>query len=288
MAIQKELIEQEVPVLLTRETDIFVTLQGRVQMANEANANLFISLHRNSFPTHTETTNGVQNYIYLTAPEMTMRAAWLVLDEIVNVGVQSNWGVLRENFYVLRETKMPAMLLEMGFIIDPIDNILFDKHLYEYATAITKGAMKFFDLEYRENPKRPPENKITYIQNFINQKFNLDMPLSGYFDEDTRSYMISALQIALNRDYGCRLPVNGCLDNATMNAIPRMRKCQRGYLVIILQALLWLNGYDAGPLDGVLGTQTCIAYCTFIKDNGIKGSCMPDRFIFRELLTITS
>jgi len=288
LAVQNELKEQEVPVLLTRETDVFVSLQERVQMANEANADLFISLHRNSFPTHTPTTNGLQNYIYLTAPETTARAAQLVVDEIVEVGVQSNWGVLRENFYVLRMTKMSAMLLEMGFIIDPIDNALFDKHLYDYAAAITKGAMKFFGLEYREKPEPPPDNKITYIQNLINQKFNLDMPLSGYFDDVTRHYMISALQIALNRDFRCRLEITGYLNNATMNAIPRLRKCQRGYTVIILQALLWLNSYDAGPLDGVLGTHTCIAFCTFIKDNGIIGSCMPDRFVFKALINGSS
>ncbi|MCL2069286.1 MAG: N-acetylmuramoyl-L-alanine amidase [Oscillospiraceae bacterium] len=163
LLVQKELECQGVPVLMTRDTDVFVSLQDRAQIANDAKADLFISLHRNSYPTHTPNTNGVQNYIYLVTPEATQRAAQLVLDQVADVGVQSNWGVLRGDYYVLRRTAMSAMLLEMGFIIDPVDNMLFDEHIYEYAAAIAKGAMEHFCLKYREKPCCPGKSMGTAI-----------------------------------------------------------------------------------------------------------------------------
>ena len=159
LEVEKELRRNNIPVLMTRDSDVYVSLTDRVNMANEAGADLFVSLHRNSYIEHTPTTNGVENYIYLTAPaETTGLAAQLVLDSVVRVGVQSNRGVSRGNYYVLRRTVMPAMLLEMGFIIDERDNMLFDKHMEEYAAAIVRGIMRYFNLEYTQSPNcLPPE-----------------------------------------------------------------------------------------------------------------------------------
>jgi len=284
LQVQKELLCQGVPVLMTRDTDVFVSLQDRAAMANEAGADLFVSLHRNSFPRHTPNTNGVQNYIYLTAPESTERAAQLVLNQVVDVGVQSNWGVLRGDYYVLRRTAMPAMLLEMGFIIDAIDNILFDKHFYDYAAAIAKGVMEYFGLVYKERPERDPANTIEYVQNMVNNHFGLTIPLTGSFDESTRYGMIQALQMALNWDFGFQLEVNGRLDAATVAAIPNIQKNQQGNAILVLQALLWLNGYDAGPLDGKFRSHTFVGLCTFQKDNFIPARGIGDSHVIRKLL----
>ena len=142
LQVRDDLAARCVNVIMTRDTDVFVSLEDRVRIAGENCAGLFVSLHRNSYHRHTPNTNGVSNYIYLTAPEGTRQAAELVLERVAGVGVRSNWGVLRGDYYVLRNSDMPAMLLEMGFIIDPIDNFLFDIFFCEYAAAIAHGIIQ--------------------------------------------------------------------------------------------------------------------------------------------------
>ena len=126
-------------VIMTRTSDVFITLEERSAVSNRNNADLFISIHRNS-ATNTNA-NGVDNFIFTAAPNQTVWNAFNVLDEVVDVGVQNNRGVKRENFAVLRNTNAPAMLLEMGFITNTRDNQLFDQNLNAYATAITRGIL---------------------------------------------------------------------------------------------------------------------------------------------------
>ncbi|MCL2354039.1 MAG: LysM peptidoglycan-binding domain-containing protein, partial [Defluviitaleaceae bacterium] len=70
-------------------------------------------------------------------------------------GVQSNRGVMRANFAVLRNTTAPAMLLEMGFITNLRDNQLFDQNLNAYAAAISRGILDGL------NSQQPPQTTYT-------------------------------------------------------------------------------------------------------------------------------
>ena len=142
LAVRQHLEAMGIPTLMTREDDTFIPLPDRANMANQAGARLFLSLHRNSYTEHTPSAHGVENIVYLTAPVATEEMARLVLDEVVRVGVQADRGVTRGDYYVLRRTQMPAMLLEMGFIIDPEDNRLFDEKMEEYAAAIARGVVR--------------------------------------------------------------------------------------------------------------------------------------------------
>lgn len=362
LEVQRQLAAQGVGVLMTRDTDVYVTLQDRARMANEAGAGLYISLHRNSYIEQTPYTNGVENFIYLTAPtETTERAAQYVLDSVVQVGVQSNWGVSRGDYYVLRATVMPAMLLEMGFIINEIDNALFDEHLVEYAAAIARGAMQYFGLEFREIPgitppetgnpspgfcppcppcapcmppcppvpcdppycepcqvcppclpdlpfpspcppcpPTQPENGCpacpvcppckcpvpggAELQRLVNERFGLDMLITGVFDESTRTAMVRALQIALNNDFNAGLAVDGILGPKTLAAFPAVQWGQRGNVVFVIQALLQLNGYVPGPLDGIFGNMTRTAVTLFQRDQGLLPNGVVDRTMISRLL----
>ena len=140
LEVKKLLEAQGQQVIMTRSTDIFVSLSERSAISNRNNADLFVSIHRNA--SSSSAANGVENFVFTTAPTSTVRAAFDVLDEVVTVGVQNNRGVKRGNFAVLRSTHAPAMLLEMGFITNIRDNELFDQNLYAYATAIARGIMQ--------------------------------------------------------------------------------------------------------------------------------------------------
>jgi len=155
LAVQQLLQAQGQRVIMTRSTDVFVPLAERSAISNRNNANIFVSIHRNS-STNT-TANGVENYIFTTAPTVDMMYAHNVLNEVVNAGVQNNRGVIRGNFAVLRNTNAPAMLLEMGFISNARDNQLFDQNFNAYAAAIARGIMSSLN-----GPSMPPPSYFFY------------------------------------------------------------------------------------------------------------------------------
>ncbi|MCL2619498.1 MAG: N-acetylmuramoyl-L-alanine amidase [Defluviitaleaceae bacterium] len=154
IAVRNLLQTQGQRVIMTRSADTFVDLGERSAISNRNNADLFVSIHRNS-STNTYA-NGVDNFVFTTAPNSTVQKAFDVLDEVVDAGVQNNRGVMRANFAVLRNTQAPSMLLEMGFITNTRDNQLFDQNFNAYASAIARGIMTAL------NTPRPPQSQTFY------------------------------------------------------------------------------------------------------------------------------
>jgi len=293
LAVARNLREQGVNVLMTRDTDETVSLQRRVEMANAADADLFVSLHRNSYIEQTPSTNGVENWIYLTAPEATSgRAAQLVLDQVVAVGVQSNRGVKRGNYYVLRRSRMPAMLFENGYIINEEDNRLFDEKLEDYAAAMVRGILEYFGVPYKApaptptpapTPAPSPANaeQIRYLQQALNDMYRVGLAITGVYDDATKRAIVRALQTELNRAYGAGLDVDGIVGPLTCAAIqPLHQGSTQANLVFLLQVLLIMNGYQPGSSSGVFGDQTHNAVTMFQRDNYLT----PDGVAGRETI----
>ena len=154
-AVQKLLAAQGQAVIMTRTADTNTTLAQRTNQANAAKADLFVSLHRNSFTN--STANGVEIWVYTTAGAVEVGAATEVLERLVAVGVQSNRGVKKGNYHVCRETAMPAMLVELGFIKNAKDNELFDTKFDAYALAIAKGICAAVGEPYKEAGTAQPD-----------------------------------------------------------------------------------------------------------------------------------
>ena len=278
LEVGRQLREKKIPVLMTRETDEYITLADRANMANQAGADLFVSLHRNSYPEQTPTAMGVENYIYLTAPRNPTEAvAQMVLDQVVEVGVQADRGVSRGDYYVLRETTMPAMLLEMGFIINEEDNRLFDEKLTDYAAAIVSGIMEYFGISNDAGGTAPdcplcPDSEVMQAQMLLNTSFGRDIPLTGVYDQSSLPQVIMALQTALNTSLDTKLKVDGVLGEKTLAALEGASSQTQGIIVYWLQLALMLNGYSPGRPDGILGARTHQAIKHFQTENGLPPS----------------
>lgn len=102
-------------VMLTRETDVFVELSDRARMANSAKADLFVSVHCNSARDNARAT-GMEVYHYTHASEASKRAARVIYDKLLPVCGLRGRGVKAKDLAVLRETVMPAVLVELGFV----------------------------------------------------------------------------------------------------------------------------------------------------------------------------
>lgn len=111
-------------VVTTRTTDVFLSLGERTARANNSGADIFISIHGNSFVS--SAARGVETY-YNTQFQgaNSKKLAEAVQNRMVNGVNLHNRGVKTSNFEVIRYTRMPSVLLETGFMTNPGDlNIL--------------------------------------------------------------------------------------------------------------------------------------------------------------------
>ena len=135
-----EILEQNgVEVVYTRVTDVYDSPVRKAQIANEAGADYFISIHRNSSP-NSNTYSGVETLVY---DETGIKAemARQINEQLAQVGF-NNLGVNeRRDLAVLRRTQMPALLVEVGFINTDADNSLLDANFEETAQAIADGVL---------------------------------------------------------------------------------------------------------------------------------------------------
>ena len=137
-------------VILTRENDTALTLEERVAFANDNDATLFISVHRNSGGGQ-----GVETWISAAGLKPETMLATYIQKNLVDVGVAKDRGVKKgtagnpkSSYYVVGNTLMPACLVELGFIDDDAaDNTLLDEHFTEYAQAIANGILKMVKLK---------------------------------------------------------------------------------------------------------------------------------------------
>ncbi|WP_367883839.1 N-acetylmuramoyl-L-alanine amidase family protein [Thermococcus peptonophilus] len=122
-------------VVLTRDGDYFVSLSERVQIANSAGCDIFISIHANSGPS---SATGFEVYHYYTSSKGTALATY-VDDEIAKlIPLKNRGGVKSAGYYVIKYTKMPAILIETGFVTNSYDASIISDESYQwkYAYAI--------------------------------------------------------------------------------------------------------------------------------------------------------
>lgn len=103
-----------VDVILTREHDEFISLKERANFANFCKADLFISIHANSARGYAE---GTETFVWNKRHNpWSLKLAQLIQMEYTHRAKRKNRGVKKANFSVLRNTEMPAVLTEVGFI----------------------------------------------------------------------------------------------------------------------------------------------------------------------------
>ncbi len=128
---------------MTRDRDITTPLAERVTIANNLNVDAFVSIHCDAF--HDNTVSGMTVHIALDAKEADEKLANGIMSELMfQFPTHKARGVKRSNFYVLRNTEMPAVLVECEFLSNP-DTMKFlrePENQYALAQAISKGIIK--------------------------------------------------------------------------------------------------------------------------------------------------
>ncbi|MGP1371698.1 MAG: N-acetylmuramoyl-L-alanine amidase [Almyronema sp.] len=145
----REILEQNgVSVVLTREQDVTLDLEPRVQIAERANADLFVSIHANAISLSRPEVNGTETYYYSDAG---LRLARVLHASMLAAGGLNDRGVRQARFYVIRNTSMPAVLLEVGFVTGAQDAPLLADQLWrdQMAQGIANGILQYIDTYLR-------------------------------------------------------------------------------------------------------------------------------------------
>ncbi|HAS06773.1 MAG TPA: N-acetylmuramoyl-L-alanine amidase [Eubacterium sp.] len=140
LAVGDILEKNGIDVVYTRTTDEYETPFKKATDANDAKADYFVSIHRNSSPTPNQYT-GVETLVYNNSGIKSQMAA-NINSELKKAGFKNLGITERPNLVVLKRTKMPAVLVEAGFINNDKDNETFDKNFNQIANGIADGILK--------------------------------------------------------------------------------------------------------------------------------------------------
>ncbi len=143
LAVGEILQNNGIDVQYTRTTDVYQTPYEKAMEANNAGVDFFISIHRNSFPTDNQV-SGVETLVY-DLSGLKYQMAQDINDQLEAVGFVNLGVKARPNLVVLKRTKMPAILVEAGFINSDVDNRLFDDNFQDIAQAIASGVLDSLD-----------------------------------------------------------------------------------------------------------------------------------------------
>ncbi|MBD2446872.1 N-acetylmuramoyl-L-alanine amidase [Nostoc sp. FACHB-152] len=130
-----------VQAVLTRDADFFVELQGRVDIAERANATVFVSIHANSVDSRPDV-NGLEVYYYDSGYSLAEVVRKTILEDI---GTIKDRGTRKARFYVLRKSSMPSILVETGYMTGREDNPRLGSPEYQnrMADAIARGILQY-------------------------------------------------------------------------------------------------------------------------------------------------
>lgn len=140
MEIGRILQENCVNVEYTRTTDVYNTPYEKAVIANNSDADFFVSIHRNAY-TVPNTTSGVETLVY-NDNGIKAEMARNINSRLSRLGFINRGVIERPNLVVLKRTRMPAILVEAGFIDSDKDNALFDESFDEIAMAIAMGIIE--------------------------------------------------------------------------------------------------------------------------------------------------
>jgi N-acetylmuramoyl-L-alanine amidase len=141
----KELLSQKgVKAILTRKNEVDLDLSPRVSFANNAYADIFVSIHANASRGKRRDINGLETFYYRGWRGRLL--AKRIQKQILRVSPGSpDRGVKQGRFYVIKNTRMPAVLVEIGFLTGRLDARRLEKttHRKRLAYAIAKGILEY-------------------------------------------------------------------------------------------------------------------------------------------------
>lgn len=176
-------IEKNLPnvrIVHTRTTDVYVSLERRVEIANNSKADYFISIHCDSNPN--KTINGTKLHVYKHSYNTSRMLAEHIREEFRDRAKRKDRGIMSAhdrgyNLYVLQFTNMPGVLIECGFLTNPYEEKFLNSN---YGQEIIASAI-FRALRTFVNKEHPTEDhQVAYKVQIMASKTKLGTDLATF------------------------------------------------------------------------------------------------------------
>lgn len=143
--VQSILQERGINAIMARTDDREIDLDPRVDFAERANADVFVSVHSNAISMSRPDVNGLETYYYSSG----FRLAQTIHNNILQRTDLRDRGVRRARFYVLVNTSMPAVLVETGFVTGREDAARFRNpaEVNKIADGIAGGILQYLNVQ---------------------------------------------------------------------------------------------------------------------------------------------
>ena len=183
--IQYHLKRHGVATLLTAPDDIDTSLSDRCKIANKAKANIFVSVHANAGPGTTwSSANGWEIYVVQKGAQAEQLAKQIQNASCPYLGLKDR-GIKEANFQVLRDTDMPAVLIEHGFYTNKTECELLktDEFRKKCGIADAKGILAHLGIAWQEENaiSESPTPPATDYKKQTQDRFG--------FDDNTMAYL---------------------------------------------------------------------------------------------------
>ncbi|MBC8015378.1 MAG: N-acetylmuramoyl-L-alanine amidase [Sporomusaceae bacterium] len=140
LKIRDKLLATGATVILTRSRDESLALKDRVDIANAADADIFVSIHANTF-SNSETAGAIS--FYQSGRPNNLAAA--IQEALIKESGATDKRVRPANFYVMRENYITAALIEIGFLTNAPEALRLTDNAYQekVAEGISKGIISY-------------------------------------------------------------------------------------------------------------------------------------------------
>ncbi len=212
-----EILEQNgVDVFYTRTDDVYQTPFQKATAANNADADFLVSLHRNSSPMPNQYT-GVETLVYDKSGDK-LEMAENINGQLEQLGFRNIGVKERPGLVVLRRSKMPAVLVEAGFINSEEDNRLFDEEFDGIAKGIAQGILDTLNSNGAAQMPNIPGQTVYYrvqtgayrnLENAIRQRDQLESEGYPVFIIEKDGYYL--VQVGAFRNLGNATRMEGIL-----------------------------------------------------------------------------
>ncbi len=193
---------RSIDVKMSRNTDVFKTLSYRTNEANNWGADCFVSIHCNS--SDNKTAKGLETFCYKFKYR---KLADYVQNEFLNNKLYTvNRGVKEGDLHVIRESNMPACLVELGFISNEEDANFIEAKKDCMALAIANGICNFLGVKFNSNPTTQNATVYNIVTGGFGAKENAQQKLE-YLKGLTGWYL--ELEKVNNNDNDWRLRTGG-------------------------------------------------------------------------------
>jgi N-acetylmuramoyl-L-alanine amidase len=192
--------ECEIIHLDGNEGKIDESLAERLKKYQEAEVDVMVSIHHNAFTGFWNKATGVEVYTDKNPTIEDTQLAETIYTKLVNYTGLKGRGIKKANFYVINQNKIPAVLIEGGFMDGEKDYPIITSDVGQdaYARAVAEGLIEFLKLKKKATDNIPSDK---YFKKYIGNTSSISDALKNIGEDNSFNYRKNIAKINSIKNY---------------------------------------------------------------------------------------